>query len=118
MIAPPDGIDISKCIGKYTPNKQLISAKIIEYTIKPFIDFDKFFAAAAGIKSSASTSIEPIIFTDAIVITVTIIIKIYSINFTFTPLTIAKLGLKLASSILFKYGTKTKPIIIAEITKM
>jgi len=82
------------------------------------IDFDKFFAAAAGIKSNASTSIEPIIFTDAIVIMVTIIIKIYSISFTFTPLTIAKFGLKLASNILFKYGIKTKPIIIADTTRI
>ena len=54
----------------------------------------------------------------AIVITVTIIIKIYSINFTFTPLTIARFGLKLANNILFRYGTNTKPIIIADTTKM
>ena len=81
IIAPPDGIDISKCIGKYTPNKQLTRAKITEYPTKPFIDFDKFFAAAAGIKSKASTSIDPIIFTEAIVIIVTIIIKVLFKNF-------------------------------------
>ena len=47
-------------IKVYTPNKQLTRAKITEYPTKPFIDFDKFFAAAAGIKSKASTSIDPI----------------------------------------------------------
>ena len=71
---------------------------------KLLIDFDKFFADAAGIKNRASTSDAPTIFIDD---TVTIVIRRinkYSINFTLTPFTTAILLLKLDNNILLKLG--------------
>lgn len=93
---------------------QLINENNMLYTKNVRIDFDKFLAEAAGIKNRASTREAPIIFIDETVTKVISKINIYSKNFTRTPLTIAKLVLKLDKSILLKFGITIKIKSIVE----
>lgn len=78
IIAAPEGIESVRQVGKIIPNIQLRVENKILYLTNSLIEWDIFLAAAVGIRSSASTKIEPTIFIAPIVVILSRIIKRYS----------------------------------------